>query len=90
MTRSTVHIAGMLVHVRPEALDAAINTVRAFEGAEVHATGIVGKFAAVLECTREREIAECIEQLQAVPGVISVSMTSHYIEDAADLAAGMP
>jgi pyrimidine-nucleoside phosphorylase len=36
------------------------------------------------------EIAECIEQLQAVPGVISVSMTSHYIEDAAELAAEMP
>lgn len=90
MTRSMVHIAGMLVHARPEALDAAIRTVRGFEGADVHETGIVGKFAVVLECTREREIAECIEQLQAVPGVISVSMTSHYIEDAADLAAEMP
>jgi nitrate reductase NapD len=90
MTRSIVHIAGMLVHARPEAIEAAIRTVRGFRGAEVHETGIVGKFAAVLECTHERDIADCIEQLHAVPGVISVSMTSHYIEDAADLAAEMP
>jgi nitrate reductase NapD len=90
MTRSTVHIAGMLVHARPEALDAAMAAVRGFSNAEIHATGVIGKFAAVLECAREREIAECIEQLQAIPGVISVSMTSHYIEDAAELAAEMP
>ncbi len=90
MTRATVHIAGMLVHARPDAVETAIEAVRGFNHAEVHASGIVGKFAVVLECTREREIAECIEQLQAIPGVISVSMTSHYIEDAAELAAEMP
>lgn len=79
----------MLVHARLDAMEAAMGVARE-HGAEVHASGIVGKFAAVLETRHEREIGDCIERMQVVPGVISVSMTSHYIEDAAELAAEMP
>lgn len=90
MRSHNVHIAGMLIHARPEALEAASAALRSFGTAEIHATGIVGKLAAVIECSSEREIADCIEQVQALPGVIAISMTSHYIEDAAALAAEMP
>lgn len=90
MTTRTVHIAGMLIHAKPEALDSAAATVRGFAAADVLPTGVVGKLAVVMECAHERELADCVNQLQAISGVISVSITSHYIEDAAELAARMP
>jgi nitrate reductase NapAB chaperone NapD len=89
VSSSKIHIAGMLVHTRTDAMESAMAVARRF-GAEVHASGIAGKFVAVLETAHEREIADCIEHVQAVAGVIAVSMTSHYIEDAAALAAEMP
>lgn len=87
MSSHVVHIAGVLVHARPEAVEAAMSAMREHEGVEIHDTGIPGKFVAVLECEHEREIGRCIERVQAVQGVVSVSMTSHFIEEAAALAA---
>jgi periplasmic nitrate reductase NapD len=85
-----IHIAGMLVHAREDAMDEAVQAVARFGNAQIHSTGVAGKFVVVLECTHEREIADCIEHAQAVPGVVSVSMTSHFVEDAAALGAEMP
>lgn len=90
MTSRTVHIAGMLIHAKPEALEAAASVVRRFGAADIQATGVAGKLAVAIECAHERELADCVEQLQAIPGVISVSMTAHFIEDAAELSAEMP
>jgi nitrate reductase NapD len=89
VSSSKIHIAGMLVHTRTDAMEAAMAAARRL-GAEVHGSGVAGKFVAVLETEHERQIGDCIERVQAVPGVIAVSMTSHYIEDAASLAAEMP
>jgi nitrate reductase NapAB chaperone NapD len=83
-----VHIAGMLVQARPEAIEAAMALAQT-RGAVVHPTGIVGKFAAVLETDHEGEIASVIDALQAAPGVIAVSMTAHYLEDADALSLEM-
>lgn len=85
-----VHIAGMLIHTRPDAMPNAMQTLQGLSAAEVHATGLPGKFVAVLECAHERELGRIIEQMQALPGVVSVAMTSHFIEDTASLAAEMP
>ena len=84
-----VHIAGMLIHTRPDAMANAIQTLRALS-AEIHNTAIPGKFVAVLECAHERELGRIIDEIQKLPGVVSVSMTSHFIEDSAALAAEMP
>jgi nitrate reductase NapAB chaperone NapD len=80
----------MLVHARADAMESAMQALRLSASAEIHETGVPGKFAAVLECAHERELADCIERVQALPGVLSVSMTSHYIEDAAALSLEMP
>ena len=86
----TVHIAGMLIHTRLDAIDSAMHAIRHSRNTEVHLTGVPGKFIAVIECAHERELARIIEEMQSHPGVISVSMTSHYIEDMVALAAEMP
>ena len=85
-----VHIAGMLIHTRPDAMANAIQTLRGLSAAEIHNTAISGKFVAVLECAHERELGRIIDEMQKLPGVVSVSMTSHFIEDSAALAAEMP
>jgi len=79
----------MLVHAKPEALESAAAVLRRFGAADIQATGVVGKLAVAIECAHERELADCIEQVHAIPGVISVSITSHYIEDAVSLAEEM-
>jgi nitrate reductase NapAB chaperone NapD len=82
---SRVHIAGMLVHALPHAMDSVLDAARA-RGAIVRLTGVPGKFAVVLETAHEREIADVIATLQALPGIVAVSMTAHYVEDADALA----
>jgi nitrate reductase NapAB chaperone NapD len=83
-----VHIAGMLVHARPDVLEMAMDLARS-RGAAVRPSGIAGKFAAVIETGYESEIASVVDALQAFPGVITVSMTAHYVEDADALSQEM-
>ena len=85
-----VHIAGMLIHALPEAMEDAMQTLRSISAAEVHSTGVPGKFVGVIECAHERDIGRVIERMQSLAGVVSVAMTSHFIEDTVSLAAEMP
>jgi nitrate reductase NapAB chaperone NapD len=85
-----IHIAGMLIHTRPDVMEEAMQALRSISAAEIHPTGMPGKFVGVIECAHEREIGRVIEQMQSLSGVVSISMTSHYIEDAVSLAAEMP
>lgn len=85
-----VHIAGMLIHTRPDVMEEAMQALRSISEAEVHPTGLPGKFVGVIECAHERELGRIIEHMQALTGVVSVAMTSHYIEDSVSLAAEMP
>ena len=85
-----VHIAGMLIHTRPDIMEEAMQALRSLSAAEVHTTGVPGKFVGVIECAHERDIGRVIEHMQSMTGVVSVAMTSHYIEDTVSLAAEMP
>lgn len=85
-----VHIAGMLIHTLPDAMEEAMQALRSMSGVEVHLTGVPGKFVGVVECAHEREIGRIIEHVQSLTGVVSVAMTSHFIEDMVALAAEMP
>lgn len=85
-----VHIAGMLIHTRPDAMEQAMQTLQSIGAAEVHPTGLPGKFVGVIECAHERELGRIIDHMQSLTGVVSVAMTSHFIEDSVSLAAEMP
>lgn len=80
--RSLVHIASLLVHAIPERIDAARAAIASIPDAELHATAHPGKFAVVLECADEGAVADCVNALHAAPGVLTVSIVSHLIEDA--------
>jgi nitrate reductase NapD len=80
--RSVVHIASLLVHALPERVDAARAALAHIEGAELHATEHPAKFVVVLESASEGAIADCVNELHAAPGVLTVSIVSHLVEDA--------
>jgi periplasmic nitrate reductase NapD len=80
-----VHIASLLVHAKPEHLEEILATVRTFAGAELHATQHPAKLVVVLESAEEHAIGRCVDALHAAPGVLTVSIVSHLIEDAAAL-----
>jgi len=79
---SLVHIASLLVHALPGRIDAARTVLARIEGAELHMTEHPAKFVVVLESANERAIADCVNELHASPGVLTVSIVSHLIEDA--------
>lgn len=79
---SVVHIASLLVHALPERIEDARAALAEIDGAELHATGHPGKFAVVLESTSESAIADCVNALHGAPGVLTVSIVSHLVEDA--------
>ena len=81
MNASAVHIASFLVHARSEKIEQAIALARTLPGASTRRTRCPAKFAVVLECASEREIAECIERVQNLPGVVCVSMSAHFTDD---------
>lgn len=78
----TVHIASLLVHALPERISTAQAALARVPGAELHATENPGKFVVVLESASESAIADCVNELHAAPGVLTVSIVSHLVEDA--------
>lgn len=72
-----VHIASFVVHHRPDAAGALGRLVEARPGAEIAAQE---ETRAILlhECDGTRELLDCMEAVQAVPGVIGVNLVYHH------------
>jgi nitrate reductase NapD len=81
-TDSLIHIASLLVHALPGRIDEVRAAAASIAGAELHPTPHPGKLVIALECTDERRIADCINALHAAPGVLTVSVVSHLIDEA--------
>jgi len=77
-----VHIASLLIRVVPPHADAVHDHAAGFPNAEVHRSPHPGKLVVVLESADDRELARCIDELHALPGVLTVSIVSHLLEDA--------
>lgn len=72
-----LHIASLLVHVRPELLEAVKANLRRLDGLELHQESPLGKLVVVLESEREQHILERIEQINALPGVLNAALVYH-------------
>ena len=74
-----VHIASFVVQHRADARAALARVVAAREGAEIAAQE---ETRAILlhECGGTRELLDCMEAVQAVPGVIGVNLVYHHAE----------
>jgi nitrate reductase NapD len=87
-TDSVVHIASLLVHALPGRIEDVRAAAASIAGAELHPTPHPGKLVIALECADERRIADCINALHAAPGVLTVSVISHVIDESPQQSEG--
>ena len=77
---SLTHIASLLVQAKPDALDSVRTLIRAWPDSEVHDTPDPRKLAVVLEAASDRAIGDAVAAIQALSGVLSVSIVAHLAE----------
>ena len=80
-----LHIASLVVHTLPAAVDAVATRIAALPGAEVHATSPQGKVVVTLEASTSGDILDTIAALQQFDGVINAAL----VYQAADTLASM-
>ncbi|HEX5842880.1 MAG TPA: chaperone NapD [Pseudomonas sp.] len=76
---ATLHIASLLVHVRPELFEAVKANLRLLEGVELHQQSPQGKLVVVLETQHEQQILDRIEQINQLPGVLNAALVYHEV-----------
>lgn len=79
MAEETVHIASLLIHIRPELLDAVKTNLRQLDGLELHQESPQGKLVVVLETEHERHILDRIDQINNLPGVLNAALVYHEL-----------
>ncbi|HSA81280.1 MAG TPA: chaperone NapD [Geminicoccaceae bacterium] len=75
-----IHVASLVVHVRPERVAELEEAIAAFAGAEVAAADRSGKLVVTLEADDERRIADQLDAIGALPGVLSATLVAHHAE----------
>jgi len=85
-----VHIASLVVRCRPGRVEELERAISALSGAEIAAADASGKLIVTLESATERVIALRLEQIGALPGVLSATLVVHHAEPAALEPEGAP
>jgi len=80
-----LHIAGIVVFARPNAVDAITSQIRAIPCATVHATSPDGKLVVTLETDSTKRTLDYIDALRALPGVGDVALVYQHAEPLAAL-----
>jgi periplasmic nitrate reductase NapD len=75
-----VHVAGVVVHARPEHADAIAQAVAQLSDARVHAAAPDGRLVVTLEASSASVIAACIDAIQQLPGVLSCALVYQHNE----------
>lgn len=77
--KETVHIASLLVHCRPEFLEAIKRNMVLLPNLELHQESPAGKVVVVLEAEHESRILETITHIQQLPGVLNAALIYHEL-----------
>jgi periplasmic nitrate reductase NapD len=78
------HVAGILVHAAHGCAGSVAARIAALPGAIVHAQS-GGKIAATLESDHSRVVADALNAIQAMSGVVSAVLVSEHSEPLATL-----
>jgi len=74
-------VAGLCVTARPDDLDAVERRLRARPGLEVHARdNDSGRFVVVQEGRTVEDHRKGLEEIQALPGVLTADLVVHYAD----------
>ena len=69
-----IHVASLVVHVRPERVEELEQAIAAFTGVEVAAADRSGKLVVTIEADHERSIRHRLDAISALPAVLSASI----------------
>ena len=78
---ATAHITSFLILCKPQHRDAVRDAAANLRGVEIHHCGDNGKIVAVAEGSNESHIADALQALQTMPGVIAANLVYHGIAD---------
>ncbi len=74
------HISSLVVHGRPQEIDAIRRAIEVMPGAEVHGVGPTGKMVVTLETAVEQDILSRISDINLIAGVISAALVYHQVD----------
>lgn len=75
----SIQIASLIVHTRPELLDAVKANLMRLPNLEVHQQSAQGKLVVVLEAEHEASILDNLNAIQSLPGVLNAVLIYHEI-----------
>lgn len=89
--RDEIHIASLIVHVRPDCRAAARALLAASPGIEIHGEDNEGRLVIVVETATEAGILTHMAAINEIPGIIATSLVYHEIDsDPDDLSTPGP
>ncbi|HEX4910856.1 MAG TPA: chaperone NapD [Permianibacter sp.] len=83
------HIASFIVYVQPERMDSLIALLAQWPDTEISHRDASGKFVLVNETDSYDGLNRLMAHLHEQPGVLNVSLVSHFVENEASLREPM-
>lgn len=80
-TVGSAEIASILVHARPERLDAVASAIAALPGTEIYSRSPQGKLVVVIETDDVGCIGAALNAISAMPHVLTAALVFHATDD---------
>ena len=75
-----MHISGVLVHIRPEKVNAVKSRLNALSGVEIHATTDDGRLVVTIE-NDDGPMVDTMNSFHDIEGVLSASLIYHHFDE---------
>jgi len=75
-----MHISGVLVHIRPEKVNAVKSRLNALSGVEIHAMTDDGRLVVTIE-NDDGTMVDTMNSFHDIEGVLSASLIYHHFDE---------
>ncbi|MBB1273791.1 MULTISPECIES: chaperone NapD [Psychromonas] len=80
MKEEELHVSSLIVHVKSEQILDLTNSIKTMPRAELVTVTEHGKAIVIIEAANQRQIMECIDQINDIDGVVHTSLVYHEFE----------
>ncbi|MEJ6121826.1 chaperone NapD [Vibrio sp. 2-Bac 85] len=80
MKEEELHVSSLIVHVKSEQILDLTNSIKTMSRAELVTVTEHGKAIVIIEAANQRQIMECIDQINDIDGVVHTSLVYHEFE----------